>query len=300
MLGIVIPYYKRIYFEGTLSSLANQSDKRFRVYIGDDASSENPSDLLQEYFEKVDIKYFRFDENMGGTSLVKQWQRCISMTEDEQWIMILGDDDYLDESVVASFYKNLELFNSKSNVIRFASRVINEKLNSITDSFIHPKWEAPSASYFRRFKEQTRSSLSEYIFSRSAYQHFGFQDYPLAWHSDDNAWLDFSDGMPIYTINESNVYIRISDTSISGKTDNNELKSQAAVLFLKNVITQRIKSFKKKERLELLLAFEIEIKKSRKLNLNEWVLLTRLYAANYKFVPFSKVIRRFFISFIYK
>lgn len=43
MLAIVIPYYKLTFFEETLQSLANQSDKRFKVYIGDDASPEDRS-----------------------------------------------------------------------------------------------------------------------------------------------------------------------------------------------------------------------------------------------------------------
>ena len=42
MLAIVIPYYKLTFFEATLQSLADQTDKRFMVYIGDDASLESP------------------------------------------------------------------------------------------------------------------------------------------------------------------------------------------------------------------------------------------------------------------
>ncbi len=40
-LAIVISFYKIIFFEETLQSLANQIDKRFKVCIGNDAS---PSD----------------------------------------------------------------------------------------------------------------------------------------------------------------------------------------------------------------------------------------------------------------
>lgn len=47
MLAIIIPYYKLRFFEATLESLANQTDKRFKVYIGDDASPENLADLLE-------------------------------------------------------------------------------------------------------------------------------------------------------------------------------------------------------------------------------------------------------------
>ena len=47
MLAIVIPYFKLTFFEATLQSLANQTDKRFKVYIGDDASPESPIFLLE-------------------------------------------------------------------------------------------------------------------------------------------------------------------------------------------------------------------------------------------------------------
>ena len=52
MLAIVIPYYKYTFFEETLLSLQNQTNKKFNVYIGDDASPENPLDLtVQCLFE---------------------------------------------------------------------------------------------------------------------------------------------------------------------------------------------------------------------------------------------------------
>ena len=49
MLAIVIPYYKLTFFEATLNSLANQTDQRFKVYIGDDASKEDTTIILEKY-----------------------------------------------------------------------------------------------------------------------------------------------------------------------------------------------------------------------------------------------------------
>ena len=90
MLAIVIPYYKLTFFEASLQSLDNQTDKRFKVYIGDDTSSENPVNLLEKYKGKFDFVYHRFEENLGGVSLVKQWERCIALSGDEEWVIILG------------------------------------------------------------------------------------------------------------------------------------------------------------------------------------------------------------------
>ncbi len=110
MLAIIIPYYKLTFFEDTLESLANQTNQDFKVYIGDDASPDNPTDLLNRYKGKFDFHYHRFQTNLGGKSLTQQWDRCIGLSASEQWIMILGDDDFLSNSVVASFYEKQQEF----------------------------------------------------------------------------------------------------------------------------------------------------------------------------------------------
>ncbi|OAB27874.1 Glycosyltransferase involved in cell wall bisynthesis [Flavobacterium fryxellicola] len=296
MLAIVIPFYKLFFFEETLQSLANQTDKRFKVYIGNDASPENPNHLLEKYQGQFEFIYHRFESNLGGTSLVKQWERCIAKIENEKWIMILGDDDYLETNVVAKWYQHYDAFYDKSNVIRFASKSVNMKLNGIiSDSFTHPLWEKAAASYFRRFKGLTRSTLSEYVFSKESFLNYGFHDFPLAWHSDDAAWLDFSDSRPIYTINDSNVFVRFSIISISGNNETQNLKDLASVYFIKKSILNKFDLFKKNQQIELALYYEVVIKKNRKLKYNEWLELFFIYAINLDFLQFTKCFRRFML-----
>nr|WP_315142624.1 glycosyltransferase family 2 protein [uncultured Flavobacterium sp.] len=297
MLALVIPYYKIVFFEETLESLASQTDKRFKVYIGDDASLENPLPLLDKYSGKFDFVYHRFEENLGGISLVQQWERCIDLIEDESWIMLLGDDDFLEETVVESWYRHYDFFNAKSNVIRFATRSVNMQLNNkVSDSFTHPLWEKATDSYYRRFKGMTRSTLSEYVFSKEAFLKFGLYDFPLAWHSDDAAWLSFSDNKPIYTINESNLFIRHSSFCISGNERNQNLKDSASENFYATCIMKKIYLFTKTQRINLVLEYEISIKKNRKLKNNEWLKIMWFYFSNQEFVLFLKCIRRFFLS----
>jgi len=84
MLAIVIPYYKITFFWATLQSLANQTNKQFKVYIGDDASLDNPTLLLQQFQDQFEFIYHRFETNIGSVSLVQQWNRCIDMSENEE------------------------------------------------------------------------------------------------------------------------------------------------------------------------------------------------------------------------
>ena len=297
MLAIIIPYYKLTFFKATLQSLVAQTDKRFKVYIGDDASPEDCSVLLQQFQGQIDFKYHRFDANLGAISLTQQWERCIALSNDEQWLMILGDDDVLDDNCVASFYANeVEIKENKSNVIRYACKVINAQGNVFLGPYFHPKLELASDFYCRKVKNLTRSSLSEYIFKKEVFNQYKFVNYPLAWHSDDKAWLDFSENKPIYTINEAIVYVRFSEINISGRQDNIAQKLTATFQFYGDILSDKKNVFTSKQVLTILMSYEVIIKKDRKLNFNEWMFLFRNYFFNFKLIPFLKFIRRFLIS----
>jgi len=274
MIAIVIPYYKIIFFEETLISLANQTNKRFKVYIGDDASPESPMPLLEGYRDKLDFVYHRFDENLGGISLVEQWKRCIGLTIDEDWIMILGDDDVLGSNVIESFLLNYEkIVISEVNLVRFASKLIDASGKDLSKIFFHPELELSTDSFFKKFQWESRSSLSEYIFKRTSFNRFQFTDYPLGWYSDDKAWLDFTGCGFIYTQNDALVKIRRSNENISGKTDNLDSKSLANYLFFKDILTNNKYSFNKHQKTTLLFCFGTLIKDQNRITVNNTIII---------------------------
>jgi glycosyltransferase involved in cell wall biosynthesis len=294
MLAIVIPYYKFTFLEATLQSLSLQTCQDFKVYIGDDASPENPSILLEKYKGKFDYVYYRFDNNLGGISLTQQWERCIALSGKEEWLMILGDDDVLGDNVVEEFYINLpEIEQQGSNVIRFASQVVDSEGKVITDVFVHPKLEKATDSFWRKFTGDTRSSLSEYIFSRDAYSKYGFKDYPLAWHSDDMAWLEFAEQKPIFSINNVVIKIKFSIESISGSKANKIQKSNAQAIFSMNIVSSKLTLFDKRKRLVLLYQAERSLKNSRPITQSEWFFFATAYCYNFSFLPMIKFLRRY-------
>jgi len=250
MLAIVIPYYKLKFFEETLKSLESQINQRFKVYIGDDASPEDPEHLLQKYSNKFNFSYHRFDTNLGGTSLTKQWERCIGLTANEKWLMILGDDDVLDSNVVKDFYQNLyEIENENIFVVRFSTVKIDEEGKVTTEVYYHPKIEQTIDFLFRK----TRTSLSEYIFLKSKVIDVGFKEFPLAWFSDVVAILEFSDFKRIFTINSAILKIRISNISISGNQFNGKLKSKAKFKYYYYLVVDKKKYFNDDQRKILLI-----------------------------------------------
>ena len=228
MLAIIIPYYKLAFFEATLQSLVAQTCQDFKVYIGDDASPEDPKDLLEQFQGEFEFVYHRFETNLGGTSLTQQWERCIALSKNETWLMILGDDDVLGVNLVAEFYENLpEIEEIGVNVIRFATQKINEFGICISDIYIHPKIENAVDFLFRK----TRSSLSEYVFKKEKVLEIGFKNFPFGWFSDVLAVLEFSDFGKIWSLNTILIYIRVSNKSISGNRNLESYKKEAGFNF---------------------------------------------------------------------
>jgi glycosyltransferase involved in cell wall biosynthesis len=293
MLAIVIPYFKKKYFEATLESLAIQTEKKFKVYIGDDASKEDPTALLKKVEGQFDFVYHRFEENLGGSSLTKQWERCVSLVTQEDWVMILGDDDILGKNVVEAFYSNLEEVKSV-DVIRFASCKIDEKGDVSSNIFYHPKRES-SVEFL--FKEKKRSSLSEYAFKRNQIIGIGFKNFPLAWCSDILAVLEFSNFDLVYSINEAIVYVRISALSISGNQDNVRLKNLASEEFSSFIIFKKFHFFNKIQRLSIINGYEVAIKRNRKLKIEDSFALFKLYVKNSSILHVFKFFRRLIVSF---
>jgi glycosyltransferase involved in cell wall biosynthesis len=296
MLAIIIPYFKLTFFEETLQSLSNQTNKDFNVYIGDDASPDNPENLILKYKEKFNFEYKRFESNLGGTSLVKQWERCIALSGTEEWIMILGDDDVLGEKCVEDFYKNLpQIINYDCNVVRYAT-VVHDVVHQKTSLLCtHPTLEKATDFFYRRMTNQTRSSLSEYIFKRSAFEVFGFYQYQIAWHTDDRAWLEFTEFKYIYTINASHVTFRLSAHNISRSNYKLKEKQQATFQFYDFIIFKSLYKFKRYQRKFLMLNYEQLIYKQHKVTLFFWFYVSLFFLRNCYFLQSIKFTRRLLI-----
>lgn len=294
MLSIVIPYFKLLYFESTLKSLATQSNKNFRVYIGDDSSPYNPNQLLDKFSNRFDFIYKRFETNLGGVSLVKQWERCIDLITDEEWILILGDDDVLADNVVEEFYKNLpNIENEGTNVVRFATCKIDRKGERTSGIYHNPQIESSIDFLFRG----SRSSLSEYVFKTKKVKEIGFRDFPLAWFSDVLAVLEFSDFKNIFSISEAIVYIRISEESISGSTTNLKLKSKAGFEYYYYLLCKKNSKFNTLQ-VEILLNKISSYYLNDKRNILYFIKISILYFKNLQFKNFLVFLKAIYSKLI--
>ncbi|MES2411562.1 MAG: glycosyltransferase [Bacteroidota bacterium] len=283
MLAIVIPYFKISFFEAALISLASQTDKRFNVYIGDDASPENPSSLLEKYKGIVNFRYKRFDDNVGSSSLVGQWHRCLDLVQNEEWVMVLCDDDVLGENVVAEFYNAInEVDQQNINVIRYATVVIDQHSEKISKIHEHPKLEKSTDFLMRKIKGGTRSSLSEFIFRKKVLLDIKFKELPLAWYSDYLAVLECTYFGYIYTINNALVSFRLSEINITAKKDDLLPKNIATFHYYYYLLKEKGSFFDAGQTETLLSRLEKTFLDNKK-NIEFWWLLTKLYLSKMYF-----------------
>lgn len=239
-LAVVIPYFKINFFEKTLKSLESQTSKDFAVYIGNDASLHNPENLIGAVLKNTPYEYVSYPDNLGGTLLSKQWDRILEQVKEKKWFMILGDDDILAPNFVEIFYAKLQEIDAANlNVIKFKQRWIDENGTPTTDFTNFP----PLIDPFKRHLE--RSSLSEHIFRYSSYKKHGFKEFPLAWKTDNMAIMDFSEGKPVFFIEETYVEVRVSGESISGQTMNDTEKMTSKIQFEKLLIKKYYRNLEK-------------------------------------------------------
>lgn len=298
-LAIIIPFFKKNYFRECLESLANQTYKNFNIYIGNDASLDDPEQIIDDFKDILNITYKRFDKNLGGISLTKQWERCIELSENERWLMILGDDDYLSKDYVEKFFKHLsEIEEQDIKVVHFASKIVRSPSGEISDLYTHPKIEKSTDFFYRKFLEFSRGSLTEQIFRRDAYEKFGFRDFPLGWGADNLAWLDFTQFGTIYSINSATAFFRISDANISRGGYKENLKQETKYQYFKLVIEEYLDRFEINQRLPLLLFYEQVVYNSNQNSLGYYIKMNKFLFKERAYLQLVKFLRRFIISHI--
>lgn len=187
MLGIIIPYFKPDLFERVLNSLNNQINKEFVVFIGDDCSPVPISHFEHQF--KFNYTYRRFEKNLGNTSLVEHWKRCINHLDDSvTWFMILGDDDELSSDFSSCFYKSERLTNllrinampvEYRNGIPFKGELTCFKSTCNIEDIYLNKFPQLNGGLYEPLV------LSQFVFRRELFKFEYLRDYPLAWHTDD-------------------------------------------------------------------------------------------------------------------
>lgn len=230
-LAVVVPAYKSAYLARTLESLVRQTRQDFAVYVCDDQSPYPVAEICTEYATKLDLTYLRFPTNLGGESLIGQWNRCVKLAM-EPWVWLLSDDDTAEPTCVERFFKCVEdSANAGTRVFCFDLVLIDQHDKVVAISPPHPPKELGLLFMYHRLCGNRHSCVSNWIFSREVFEtKKGFVNLPVGWYADDATWCSLTENIPIVTIEGPRVHYR----SISG--DN--LSSPTAALQRRKILAQ--------------------------------------------------------------
>ena len=220
-LAIVIPAYKTKFLRATLQSIAAQTDRRFQVYVGDDASPEPVENIVREFSRVLPLHFHRFNDNLGKKSLVGHWTRCLKLSR-EPWLWIFSDDDLMEPGCVAAFYAELEKTAGQHDGYRFNTIVEKTSIRFPQGGSEakppHPRFECGVDFLCAQLRGPNNSNLQELIFSRTAWQRVGIPDFPLGWAADDAFMASLGEPLPLCAIAVPRIHWRWSDDNITGSS----------------------------------------------------------------------------------
>ena len=215
-LAIIIPAYKATFLPAALESIAAQTCKDFTLYIGDDCSPEPIGSIVEQYRDKIDLVYQRFDSNLGGKDLVAQWERCIAMSKDEPYIWLFSDDDVMEPDCVAQLFRVIDTMQGIYNLYHFDVKEINEE-GLVTKALPEYPQVLSAYDYYKgKTTGRYRSYVVENVFSRKIYEKSGgFKNFDLAWGSDVATWCIFCGKKGMFKIPGAHVLWRRSSQNIT-------------------------------------------------------------------------------------
>ena len=215
-LAIIIPAYKAIFLPAALDSIAAQTCKDFTLYVGDDCSPEPRDKIVEQYLDKIELVYQRFDSNLGGKDLVAQWKRCIAMSKDEPYIWLFSDDDVMEPNCVELLLKTIEDTKGCYDVYHFDVDEINDGGKMTKQLPAYPQVLSAYDYYKGKSSGKYRSYVVENVFSRRIYEQAGgFKNFDLAWGSDVATWCIFCGKNGMHKVPNTHILWRRSSQNIT-------------------------------------------------------------------------------------
>lgn len=215
-LAIIIPAYKATFLSAALDSITAQTCKDFTLYIGDDCSPEPIGKIVEQYRDKIELVYQRFETNLGGKDLVAQWERCIAMSQEEPYIWLFSDDDVMEPNCIECLFKQIDVTKGAYDVYHFDVNEINDEGKMTKQLPAYPQNLSAYDYYKGKSSGKYRSYVVENVFSRRIYeQSGGFKNFDLAWGSDVATWCIFCGKKGMFKIPDAKVCWRRSAENIT-------------------------------------------------------------------------------------
>ena len=233
-LAVIIPAYKPDFLAQSLKCLARQTDQRFSLYVFDDASPADIQGIARSALGTRQFIFKRFENNLGGVSLPRHWDRCVAATQ-EPWIWLFSDDDLMDDNCVAAFHKFLDTAEASADILRFDGWLVDADDKIIGPHTFESDRETWLEYAYGHLMGWRRLFMQQLVFRRSAFERMGgFLDLPLATASDDAALIALARQKPVRQIPGGKAFWRYSDKNITPDRSLKKRKEKfrATILFV--------------------------------------------------------------------
>lgn len=233
-LAIIIPAYKATYLAEALESLALQTCRNFNVYVGDDCSPDNIKAIVDKFSDRLNIFYHRFEDNLGWSDLIAQWERCIDLVNNnEDFICLFSDDDLMLPDNIELFYKKLsetriyDVYHFDIDVIDAGGKVLLRRKD-------FPEIMTSSDFFSDLYKRKIEARMPEFIFKLESFKKKGgLVRFDLAYRSDNATVMLHASEHGISTVRDGRVLWRDSGGNVSSSKNPilNERRVRASINF---------------------------------------------------------------------
>ena len=221
LVTIAIPAYKSAYLSESICSALQQYYRNIELIVVDDCSPDDIKGVV-DAFDDTRIRYVRNDVNLGSTSVVHNWNRCLNEARGE-FFVLLCDDDILLPNMVSSMlalaekYPECGIFHAGRSVLRKSG-----------ERYTAESWaEEESYAEFveRKFEGKRKHTITEFFYRTALIRKEKYAVFPVGFYSDDVTILHLcklqgkmvSCDEPLVVFRESEVHITGNDRYAEGK-----------------------------------------------------------------------------------
>lgn len=126
------------YLSEQLDSILSQSFQNFKIYISDDKSIDNTLEILLKYKKNYPDKIEIIDYEKKKGSAAKNFIYLFENVDEADYYMFCDQDDVWDNDKIKKLLDkihSMEINNLKNNVVYCDAKVVDSKLNIISESF---------------------------------------------------------------------------------------------------------------------------------------------------------------------
>ena len=213
-IAVIIPAYKPDYLTSSLNSLANQTDKDFAIYIGDDCSPFDLFTIIQPFNETLDITYVRFENNLGQNDLVAHWNRCLNLMKGEECFIMFSDDDLMEAACISTLKEALKRFDE--DVFHFNLQIIDKQGKQTGVPKFFPNLLSSLDFFELLCSGEIEARIPEFAFKTNHFiKEGGFENFQQAIRTDNATVIKCAFSKGIRTVEGPHVLWRDSGINIS-------------------------------------------------------------------------------------